>query len=458
MQNHRLRIVLSLLSAALLLACGGGVPEGPPQAVFLITIDTLRADHLSYDGYPRTTSPFIDELAANGLVFERAFSSVSHTAPSHASLFTGLHPAQHGLLRNGEDLHESLLTLPQVFQEQGYETGGFTTVSFLRSLHPGFSEFQFNERFFPAETIFDSALGFLRRQERGEKVFLWIHLFDVHQWNREDHVDQAAREEMLAASPLDRKAMRAFLAERGADFERFPPRKILDAIDAYDGQILSTDRQIKRFYDAAGAEGWNQDALWIITADHGEGLGSHAYMGHGRNLYDEQTRVPLVMHSTAGRFTPRRIDGITELVDIPPTLTEMLGTSMDAQRLPIAGTSLASAMNDPAVSWPRRSAFSQRRPIDEKRRGEGWEEGEVVSLRTGQYKVIVRSEGVNEIYDLGADPHELKDLMEDPPPDEERLRDRLLQRWAEMITQGEEIGSTEINPEYIEELKALGYL
>ena len=125
----------------LLAMVGCGVPQAPPQRIILVTIDTLRADHLGAYGYPRDVSPFLDDLAARSVVFELAFSSCFHTAPSHASLFSSLQPAQHGLLVNGELLDDQLLTVAELLSKQGYRTAAFTPVKFLNGLAAGFDHF-----------------------------------------------------------------------------------------------------------------------------------------------------------------------------------------------------------------------------------------------------------------------------------------------------------------------------
>ena len=123
----------------MLLAAGGcAAPQAPAQRIILVTIDTLRADHLGAYGYPRGVSPFLDDLAGRSVVFDLALSSSSHTAPSHASLFTSLQPAQHRILVNGKRLDDRLVTIAELLSEQGYRTAAFTPVRFLNGLGAGF--------------------------------------------------------------------------------------------------------------------------------------------------------------------------------------------------------------------------------------------------------------------------------------------------------------------------------
>ena len=460
---HIARLAALLLGGWLAVACGA--PSEPPRQVILITIDTLRADHLSLYDYPRPTTPFLAELGVKGVVFEHAFASCSHTGPSHASLFTSLQPAQHRLLENGQPLNPSLLTLAQAFRDAGYRTGGFTTVQFLKELRLGFDDFHHEERYHNAEHILGQALDWLRAQPADTPQFLWIHLFDVHQWIDERHYEPGMAEEITAAGP-DRETFRAYLQdEHGKSFDHpLIGPKILPAIDLYDGQLLYTDRALRAFRDTLHAENLlAENALWVITSDHGEGLGNHDFMGHGKSVYDEQIHIPLIVHAEDGRYGAHRVSELAELVDLAPTLTEIVGASMEAQVVPPDGHSLLPLLRNPAARGTRRSTFAQRRPADEKRLREGWLPGDVFALRTERYKVIAQTEDAPEIFDLEADRFELQNLYvaDDPTAAPERTRallEQLERRWAEMLDQGEHIDSGEINPEYIEELKALGYL
>ena len=222
----------------------------------------------------------------------------------------------------------------------------------------------------------------------------------------------------------------------------------------YDGQLLYTDRQLRAFFEAMGGRG-----LWIVTSDHGEGLGNHRYMGHGKSVYDEQIRVPLVFYFGDQRYAPRRIEGLVRLVDVAPTLAELAGGSFAGETIPTVGESLLPLFEDPEASWSIRTVFAQRRPADELRLKQGWISGDVFALRTERLKVIGHSGGENEIYDLAEDPFELDNLYGGREDDEHRrLLEGLRRRYLALVAQGEEFGTGGINPKYVEELKALGYL
>lgn len=454
-------IRLLLAATALAAACACAPPE-PPKRIFVVTIDTLRADHLGLYGYPRGTSPFLDSLGARGIVFESVFASCSHTAPSHASLFTGLQPAQHRLLQNGETLPEPVVTLASLLKERGYKTAGFTTVSFVKGLSAGFEEFSYEETFHDSAEILGRAEDWVRRQGAEQPFFVWIHLFDVHQWNEDDQIDREALREIRTKSDVEGPELVKLLREKFGDpfAGRIPKAKILRAVNRYDGQILSVDRHLADFFARIEAEGLMDGSLWVVASDHGEGLGNHDHMGHGKSIYNEQTRVPLLFYFADGRYEPRRLDGLFRLVDVAPTIAETAGTSFESQVLPMAGRSFLGVLAENRP-WTVETAFSQRRPADERRLHLGWEPGEVFALQSRDFKVIAKTEGQHEVYDLGSDPFELHDLAgePDPPAEKERMLRELVRMYRKMVQQGEErLGSSEIDPEFVEELKALGYL
>jgi len=450
-------MVMLLLGA---MGCYERAPQPPPARVYLITIDTLRADHLGSYGYPRGVSPFLDRLAERSIVFDNAISASSHTAPSHASLFTSLYPAQHRLLQNGERLSDDLLTLSEVFRGAGYQTAGFAAVKFLDGLAQGFDQFRTGKVYSPAEEVLGWAGEWLGERRPEEKVFVWIHLFDVHEWNHDHHLDLDAVDIVTKSARPSGDELVTFLSRaHGLAPERFPGRRSLDEVmNNYDGQLLSVDRALERFFTDVGGSGPAEDALWIVTADHGEGLGNHGFIGHGRYVYNEQLHVPLLIHSPERFPRARRKDELVRLVDLAPTLAEIAGGSFGDQPIPIEGRSLLPLLEGAWGRWTSVPAFSQRRPVDEKRLAENWHPGEVFATQDGRHKLIVNTGGEMEFFNLEDDPFELRNGWQPGDPDQnERIRN-LMELYQGMVDQGEVIGSGEISPEHIEELKALGYL
>lgn len=438
-------------------ACGR--PD-PPQSVFLITLDTLRADHLGAWGYRRDVSPFLDELARRSTVFTRVYASSSHTAPCHASLFTGLEPAQHRLLQNGEELDPRILTVAEIFRRRGYRTAAFSTTGFLEGLRSGFEHFSARKKFFPAREIVDEALGWLAERAPEEKVFVWIHLFDAHEWYHPDLVDPQAREELgRRRGPHGEELVDYLTEQQKVPLDVWRSRaEMIDGFDRYDAQIVAMDRQLRRLYDTLEETGLNQDAVWWVTADHGEGMGNHHFFGHGQYLYNEQIHVPLLVFAPGRDFPPARVDRLVRQVDAGPSLAALIGEDFKAQLLPIEGRSLLPLLEDPTAPWMEMPAFSLRRPVDQHRRELGWEPGEVFSLTTPRYKIIVHTQGEHELFDLRADPFELVNRIDERSDAKDGLLRQAVRRFRHLFDDGEKVGTGEINPQHVEELKTLGYL
>jgi len=450
--------VAALLTALALAGCGGAEPgSDAPHRVFLVTIDTLRADHLSCLGYPRPVSPFIDRLAAEGTLFTRAFSASSTTITSHASLFTSLEPPQHQMIRNGVEMNDTVFTMAEMFRQHGYRTAGFSTVSFMRGVRDGFDVFDTEESYFPASHVTGKAVEWLESQPADAPLFVWIHLFDPHEWYQPRNVDERYQRLAAELEPNGEELARHLEENHGVVTELFDDREqLLTAIDRYDGQIMAVDAALEELYGFTAGAG-SGEALWIVTSDHGEGLGSHAFKGHGARIFNEQIRVPLIFHFTDGRFGGQRVDRLVRHVDILPTLAELLGEPLEEQVFPVVGHSLMPLLRGRGV-FPVRYAFAQRREADERRLRGGWEDGEVFSLQSERYKYIYHSESEDQFFDLERDPLERENLIDAGDPTAERMRDFVVEAQRIMSEQGEQLGRGEIQPEYVEQLKALGYL
>jgi arylsulfatase A-like enzyme len=439
---------------------GCSPPELPPKNIVLMTIDTLRADHLGAYGYPRGVSPFLDGLAERSVVFDAAISSSSHTGPSHASLFTSLQPAQHRLLVNGEQLDDQLLTVAELLVAQGYRTAAFTTVKFLGGLDAGFEEFSISKKYESADGVLKRALRWMEEIGAESPTFVWIHLFDVHEWRTPGNLDRRAVRWVRENAALQRAELRAWLrANQGMprDLGNLGP-SILRAINRYDGQLYAVDRALEDFFDEVRTRGFSDDAVWLITSDHGEGLGNHLHMGHGRYIYDEQIHVPLLVHSLDGRFEAGRIEAMVRLVDVAPTIADLVGVDMSEQPIPVAGTSLLPLLRDRRAPWQVDEAFAQRRPVDQRRIDLGWLAGDVYATRSPDRKLIVNTEGICELYDLSADPFEIDNICDSSDSQIGELINLLSGYYSLMESQGEAVTSGAVPPEVIEELKALGYL
>ena len=251
--------------------------------VFLITIDTLRADHLGCYGYEKIKTPNLDQLAQEGAKFENAIVQVPLTLPSHASILTGTYPFFHGIKDNaGYFLHDSMTTIAEVFQHYGYKTGAAIGAFVLDSkwgLDQGFE--LYDDQLDPqdetkinldiaerrGDRVLKSALKWLE-QHKNEKLFFWLHLYDPHT-------------PYTPPQPFD-----SLYAER-----------------PYDGEIAFTDQLIGTFTSWLYDNHILEKSLLVIIGDHGEGLGDHQESTHGYFVYDSTLRVPLIIRFPGKKFT-----------------------------------------------------------------------------------------------------------------------------------------------------------
>jgi len=452
----RRSLALVALAAALECSCGGSAPEARFDNLVLVTIDTLRADHLGSYGYPRPTSPFLDSLAERSLVFERAVSASSHTAPSHASMLTSLYPEQHGVLVNGFALSGEVASLAPLARGAGRETAGFVSVRFLEGLDEGFevwdSEVPKSHLFRTADLTVDRAEAWLARREPQRPFTMWVHFYDVHEHKAESRIPGKLLEAMQRDSERNGEHLLAFLRQQRG----YAASRLTRNFDRYDAQIAFVDSQIRRLYASVEAHARGRPTLWAITSDHGEGMGDHDYGGHGRYLYQEQVHVPLLFHSRTGGIEIGSVAAMVRHVDLLPTLAELLGFPLrEAAR--VEGRSLTAWLEGRPAQGSA-LAVAQRRPPDERRLRRGWHPGQVNAAMDGRYKYIRNSHGPDEFYDLALDPHESVNLAGGGSEPERRLREWLLRKLAELARDHRVEGDQAIPEKMLEDLRSLGYL
>lgn len=321
-------------------AAPGRVPTGRHN-VLLISIDTLRADHLSYYGYERPTSPNLDALAKEGVVFDRAISQAPWTLPSHASMFTGLYPPQHGCnLVQGVVLNPRMVTVAERLLDAGYRTAAVTSnifVSPIYGLEQGFETFDFADGA-DAQNRVDAALGVLDRV-KDDRFFLFLHLMDPHDpysppwYYREKFVPAGSADDIDGDL---KNAKQRF----GRELKDPRVRDVLRRL--YDGEILYADDQLRRLFDRLRALGKMDDTLIIVTSDHGESLGEEGHgqslagyeeFGHGGQLYNQDLHVPLIISLPggvpAGLRIPVSVEASVTIMDTIASLTGIGGGAND---------------------------------------------------------------------------------------------------------------------------------
>ncbi len=401
-------------------------------------MDTLRADHLGVYGYPRSTTPNIDRLAADGVVFLQNYAQAPNTSPSTVSFLTSLYPSVHQVWEHGEGLDPAVLTVTQSLNEAGYATGGFVRLN-GDSYRRGFDQYQRIRRHTSRSRTDENVATITEwvASHRAQPFFLFLHFYDVH----------------LPYTPLNKYAERY----RG-DYEGPLPDRISNdhtdrinngelecseedlkhIISLYDAELALLDEVLGRIFDFFRATGLYDDTVFALLADHGEEFGDHGQVGkHAHTLFNELIRAPLIM---VGPGIPkgRRIDYAVRNIDVAPTLLSLAG-----------------------VRIPRAMQGSSLRPV--------WEGRERRSRVAVSERPRLRSFVVDgfkyytdgRLFDLPNDPSEQMNLSALEPERVEKMAavaadwdEELKRRQAQVAAPGE----VTLTPEEVKNLKALGYL
>lgn len=388
----------------------------------VVTIDTVRPDHLGCYGYTRIKTPNLDKLAATGALFENAVSQAPLTAPSHASMFTGTYPPIHKVRDTGGFILEpENTTIAEVLEQQGWDTAAFVGASVLKKsfgFAQGFSVYddqmpqpraggmatEYPER--RASEVVDRAINWL--DSRSEKpFFLWVHLFDAH-------------------TPYD------------------PPSPFKEEYKErpYDGEVAYVDQQLGRLLDGIGRKSAPENTLIVVLSDHGESLSDHGEFTHGIFLYDSTLRIALVM---AGPNVPKgiRVKEQARTIDLSPTLFTLLGVKGSEG---VQGVSLAPAFTGKMVS-----DFSYAETLFSKI-NMGW--AELRAIRTNRWKYIRAPKA--ELYDLQQDPGESSNVI-DAHPSEAKELEAKLRSVIGSGTSDEKVSTAMIDRHTSEQLRSLGY-
>ena len=461
-------LVLVVLSTACT-APTGDHESAPRPNIFLLNIDMLRADHLGVHGYERDTTPVLDALGRNGILFERAHAHAPWTFPSVASLLTGLLPTSHGASYAQDDgeyvtqaISDELETVAEILRDAGYTTAAFVTNPLLKSysgLSQGFELYRDDfvsvarRRGLPwakdemrAENVHREVLSWLDESPRGP-LFVYLHYIDLHGPYLEPKPFDPDRE-----IPSRARAEGARLSGRHPELAR----------DLYDGELRHLDREIGRFLEELESRGLLQDSVVIVTSDHGEEFGDHGGHGHGHTLYEEQLHVPLIVARTRAVPFQRRIETPVGHIDILPTLAELAGVEA-ASELP--GESLLPAIE--GASLPRRAILSEMdnrgRPAWNAKPGDpvvsyallDSDLRKYVFASDGPYDADAPADAVREQrFDLKRDPGEARPLLEESPPGEAKLAGVL----ARALSLRHDSRPVTIDGETRDRLAALGYI
>jgi choline-sulfatase len=393
--------------------------------VFLITIDTLRADHVHCYGYDRIRTPALDLLAKQGIRFTQAFTPSPITNSSHASIMTGLLPSSHGVSDFGVPLAAIYPTLAELLAKGGYRTAAFIGSVILdsKNLAPGLDRgFEFYDNF-PERITTKSRWGRLERrgmevEQRAESWlnahpagahFVWVHFYDPHD-----------------------------------PYEPPPPYSTVYKDRLYDGEIAYADSVLAHFLAYLKKQGWYEGALIVVVGDHGEGLGEHHEDTHGIFLYDSTTHVPLIVKLPNEREAGKTVTAQVRTTDIMPTILSLLGIAAPPS---LDGDSLEPFLTG-SEATPRTVFGETDYPLRF-----GW--APLRSVRTEGFKFIEAPKP--ELYDLHNDPGETLNHYEPWDGTVQRLRRTLAELSPKSPTTGK-TSPAAVSASTIDELHALGYL
>ena len=414
------RFLLLLLAPLAVASCGSREPS--IRNVLLISIDTLRADYLSSYGFPRPTTPHIDAIARQGVLFQNVLSPVPITLPAHSSMLTGTLPPHHGVHDNlNNRLADSNVTLAELLKGEGLLTGAIISSFVLDSrfnLRQGFDIY--NDRFETVHKIHDLserkgdettrlARAFLE-DHRGERFFLFLHYYDPH--------DGYEPPEPFASRFVD---------------------------DHYAGEVAFADDCVGQVIDKLEELGLSDSTLLVITGDHGEMLGEHGELTHSYFVYQSALNVPLIFRVPGGK--PRRVEHRVSLIDIMPTIASLLGIEAPKQ---VQGQDLSPWLNGGSAPAGDRLFYAESFTPTRY-----YGANSLLALVSKRWKYIETTRP--ELYDLGKDPQETANLLEQEPREAKALQSQL-KRVLEARTQEAASGSQmALDEESRRRIESLGY-
>ncbi len=415
--------------------------ESGSAPLILITIDTLRADHLSLYGYGRKTSPAIDALGADSIVFKNAMSQAPHTIPSLLQLMTGEYLQVRAVSEDSK-------TLAELLSEAGYVTAAVVDNPIVEmrksALDRGFDDFYMNDILdsrleqqhwktkMPADVVTRQAMRWLERRPKERPFFLWLHYIDPHDPYLPPFTKDLPFARQIRDSAWTGDIRTTFLYDRNRERKELHPRDRQHLIDLYDAEIAYLDQSLTDLMRFLRSEGLYRRALIVLTSDHGEGFGEHGFWTHGFSVYDEEVRVPLLIKLPAGAKRGGMSQVPAQLVDIVPTICQLLELEVPNA---VDGRDLLEATG----------GYSRLLWYD-------W-----IVIRGPRWKLLSnRKTHEDKLFDLQSDPFETRNLVQKRPKIAHRLRQEM-DRWLKSLRTSYQEAAGH-SREQVEELRALGYL
>lgn len=474
MQILRRAALLNLALLAMLVACRDPAPAVSPSReisdkpdIFIVVMDTTRWDHMSLNGYGRPTTPFLESIAPESLVYDNARASSAWTVPSHASLLTGLDPNRHHATQSSVDLSSTIPYLAEILSAEGYGTVGIVENPQLtrqRGFARGFESY--HEVFRGGKLEDDPRItpkllrAALQSASPEQPVFCFINLIAPHSPYGAPKIYREA-----FGSPLKQSEHPNQWHDFYAGTHR-PDEKELELLKLeYDAEVRFTDYLVQQIWSAIKSLREPENTLLVITSDHGENFGDHGHLDHVFCLYDTLIHVPLLIRYPPG-IEPGRSSYPAHLTDVVPTALSIAG--VQSSEFEFDGLDLQAI--DPSAKRPQISEYYYP---EQALRGFSEEEKNLPrmsvfkrhlrSVVKNQMKFVWASEGRMELFDLKTDPGEETNLIDHPDYQESRSAlEQILEKYAEKGTpapldeEDSAIGTED--PETLEQLKKLGYL
>ncbi len=433
--------------------------------MFLITIDTLRADHMSLYGYPRPTTPALERLAARGLVFDRAIAQWPKTGSSFASVFTGRYPQSTGLTHKATiTIPSDLPILPELFQKHGFETVAVVSNAVLGhklGWDRGFDEYVETwgddpsedplvyRQYLNAPRVNELARSLIEKHRDAERLFVWLHYSDPHA----PYVLPAGTANPFLGDEVYRAAAAEEVPAAGRGQALADETDLRHYVAQYDANVLVADRHIGEIVDWIDGLGLLDDAAVVLFADHGESLGDHgSYFEHGPLPYNSTAHVPLLLFGP-GVAAGERVAEPVELLDLLPTLLAWALPGVDTGEaegrcLPVAPCAQAPGDERPGLAFSEAGTLGR----DHFR-----------SVQDARFKLIYRPRSGRppeasdfSLYDLEADPRETIDLAASRVSEIRRLTRPLLSWMASARSDAAQ--NDALSEDELEALRALGYI
>ncbi len=447
---------------ALFVACDPSPSASLRPNILLVSIDSLRADHLGSYGYRRNTSPNIDALAAEGVRFSTAIAPAPWTLPSHLTMLTGRHPAAHGVISEHQKLAEGIPTLAEVLHREGYATAAFVAGPYV-SGHFGFDRgFDLYDETLVADgllashrtttspALVDKVSSWVQGHRRNERspFFIFLHLWDVHY----DFAPPPPYDRLFDPDyegEIDGRVLDLALGPR-------PDARYLEHVIAlYDGEIAFTDFHLGELLRKFRGWGILDDTVVMVTSDHGEEFFEHGRIGHLEQIFDESIHVPLIVRYPPAIEAGRVVQGQVRLMDIAPTLlglaglpTSDLGMPADA---PVQARDLTPWLRGGffAAPFPDLPSFPEN--YGRRRSGIRTDRGKLIRHDDRYFELYnVRPELGERVKETGRSPAILATL-------DELLREEA--RWEAWLENGRVIGEEAgLAPGLRQQLESLGYL